>query len=182
MINIKIITKFPCSRQNHNINRIQLTDISYINFPLTATFDAADSCLVLIPDHFWSPLLSVGLPIHHGLWHIYGILFCGIDALLVLMERGSALREMTVWFIGDGANLRDVCMFLLFVSAKCSLLLFQIKSVWVTRASCCNPRTLCKCWVISVSLTVNVRRPNRLTLSDCVISCICCTAVPKCSP
>lgn len=32
---------------------------------------------------------------------------------------------------------------------------------------------LWKCWVISVSLTGNVRRPNRLTLSDCVISCIC---------
>lgn len=36
------------------------------------------------------------------------------------------------------------------------------------------PRSLCKFQVISVSLSVNVRKPNRLTLSDCVISCICC--------
>lgn len=36
-----------------------------------------------------------------------------------------------------------------------------------------NPWSLCKCRVISVSLTINVRRPNRLTLSDCVISFTC---------
>lgn len=35
-------------------------------------------------------------------------------------------------------------------------------------------RSICKFQVISVSLSVNVRKPNRLTLSDCVISCICC--------
>lgn len=29
-----------------------------------------------------------------------------------------ALREMTVWFIVDAANLRDVYMFLLFASAE----------------------------------------------------------------
>lgn len=44
-----------------------------------------------------------------------------------------------------------------------------------------NPRSLCKCRVISVSLTVNVRRPNRLTLSDCVISCTCCRAAAECA-
>lgn len=33
-------------------------------------------------------------------------------------RQGPALREMTVWFIADVANLRDVYMFLLFASAK----------------------------------------------------------------
>lgn len=52
------------------------------------------------------------LPNPSYIWHIYGILFCGIDA----SSPGSALREMTVWFIVDVANLRDVYMFLLFAS------------------------------------------------------------------
>lgn len=84
---IKTWNEIAKRASNNNIYRIQLTDISYINFPFTAvTFGGS------IPTAFRTPLLSVGLPIHHSQWHIYEILFCGIDAMAG--DRGPGLFQL----------------------------------------------------------------------------------------
>ena len=106
-------------------------------------------------------------------------------------RRGFTLCGMTVWFIADIANLRDVYVFIVCERQMSCFIIWDkicmsythaartergdpsnsarsVGSNWMARSP--GPRPLWKCGVISVSLTVNVRRPNRLTLSDCEIS------------
>lgn len=104
--------------------------------------------------------------------------------------RGLALDKMTHFDLSFTLLIyMDVCVFIVFNRGHNSVLIIS-DEICINYTYCYvvsltgnefpfpaflpHPRSLCKFQVISVSLSFNVRKPNRLTLSDCVISCICC--------